>query len=620
MTRWTSSWVLLVAASARCAAGLRQPWEYLDALKQFQDSWVNPSAVVEKGYSDILADDIVGRVDVTTTFEGNELNVEYLFGFFGEIQKDVNSTSIIGYPVSQEIQALVVEPPLVYFSAVVQLAYPTIGYNFPVQIDMTTEWNDELKMVSYDAVFRRWPQAYYYLAPIIAPQIAKEMNETYDEATTNVTDLFQRKAAGEICEIAMQYCTGDNEQYSSYDQCYEFLAVQTPWGEPWEGGSNTGFCRYIHRNMVPYRPQIHCEHIGPSGGDMCIDRDYLQVVNDYPYSNTLVAPNSSWDDRDMRGLSEHSVSELAKAKLRIVVPTTVAFYSVPIMSFFGFLYLSAQLVDFVLRQTSDEFKLLTVTNQRNTVTYFLNTFYTTLALGFQLYSTPALAHAYRYAGIDSIVITASIISALYLFEMIYRMHMRASLLAHHFCTLLAIISLFVSIENTFHPATITIGVIWLFQATTEQSVFVGLLMYRLKYNPKIVRQVLRFAAVQSFFVKFVFAVYLLVEHSLKLVQFHEVGTDVYFSVIVYGIGILLLATQVYGSWAVWAISLKLTAQLKANSDGRQSCPATPGAATGGFFRLEDDESMRKRRQREQLLKLDVSYGGFDPDAVEFRDP
>ncbi|GAA5950619.1 hypothetical protein JCM21900_002528 [Sporobolomyces salmonicolor] len=159
---WTSGWVLLAVASARCAVGLGQPREYLDALKQFQDGWVNPAATVEKGCSDILADDIVGRVDVTTTFEGNELNVKYFFGFFGEIRKDNNTTSIIGYPASQEVQALVVEPPIVYCSAVVQLAYTTMEYSFPIQIDMTTEWNDESKMMSYDAVFRRWPQAYNY--------------------------------------------------------------------------------------------------------------------------------------------------------------------------------------------------------------------------------------------------------------------------------------------------------------------------------------------------------------------------------------------------------------------------------------------------------------------------
>lgn len=66
-------------------------------------------------------------------------------------------------------------------------------------------------------------------------------------------------------------------------------------------------------------------------------------------------------------------------------------------------------------------------------------------------------------------------------------------------TLLAIMSLFITMEQTcasyvpraplalepaltpssshaVHPAIVTVGAIWLFQATTEQSVFIGLLM------------------------------------------------------------------------------------------------------------------------------------------------
>ena len=27
----------------------------------------------------------------------------------------------------------------------------------------------------------------------------------------------------------------------------------------------------VHQNMVPLRPEVHCPHIGPSGGAYCID-------------------------------------------------------------------------------------------------------------------------------------------------------------------------------------------------------------------------------------------------------------------------------------------------------------------------------------------------------------
>lgn len=30
---------------------------------------------------------------------------------------------------------------------------------------------------------------------------------------------------------------------------------------------------YLFDGQVRYRPQIHCDHIGPTGGDMCTARD-----------------------------------------------------------------------------------------------------------------------------------------------------------------------------------------------------------------------------------------------------------------------------------------------------------------------------------------------------------
>jgi hypothetical protein len=35
------------------------------------------------------------------------------------------------------------------------------------------------------------------------------------------------------------------------------------------------WCRYIHKNMVSFRPSVHCLHIGPSRGDMCSESALL---------------------------------------------------------------------------------------------------------------------------------------------------------------------------------------------------------------------------------------------------------------------------------------------------------------------------------------------------------
>lgn len=82
--------------------------------------------------------------------------------------------------------------------------------------------------------------------------------------------------------------------------------------------------------------------------------------------------------------------------------------------------------------------------------------------------------------------------------------------------------------------------------------------------------------------KFASAIWLLVEHSLRLVQFHSDPRDVYFSVIVYLVGALLLATQVYGSWAVWAISLKLDKAVYCDAER----PAEPAARPRTRFESE----------------------------------
>lgn len=78
-----------------------------------------------------------------------------MFGLFANI-RDEHNTSILGFPSHQTIQTLVVEPPVVYFSAILQIGYPTIKeQEIPVQVDVITAWNDDLKMISLAASEKR---------------------------------------------------------------------------------------------------------------------------------------------------------------------------------------------------------------------------------------------------------------------------------------------------------------------------------------------------------------------------------------------------------------------------------------------------------------------------------
>lgn len=541
---------------ARAVLALRQPYEYLTALNDFQTGFLNPAPILAALESPALAKDVVGRVDITTTYVGNQLNTEYLYGLWLGITEETNITSLIGAPVNQTVQTLLIEPPLVFVSTITDLAYPSINLTLPIQIDAILRFNDALKIESYDITFRRWPDAFKYLLPTLVPQIATELGQTY-EPTMNTSLLLAQKVANDVCSVANQYCFGNNTQYASFAACTDFITNVIPFGDSWEGGLNTGLCRYIHKHLVQYRPDIHCAQIGPSGGDLCINRDYDQIVRDFPFNSTLQAPSATVTPGDLNGLSAKSVDALSQASLDVVSPTTVAFYPLPAMVMFIIIYLSTKLIERVLSARSTVYREMGLRNQRNTVNYFINAFYTTVALGLQLPATATLGGIYSFNSIQCLKMTALLISILYIWELGYRVSLRTSLIAHHFCTLLAIFALFITLEETWHPALVPAGVIWLFQATTEQSIFVGMIMYRLKYDCEKTRRVLQFAAIQSFVVKFAFAVCLLGWWGATLAKNHKVGTDVFFSVIVCIMDFALLTTQAYGSWAVWCISNKL---------------------------------------------------------------
>jgi hypothetical protein len=115
---------------------------------------------------------------LTSTLGGSTapLTSDDRYGLWLGISQNANTTSILGSPVNQTIQSLIIEPPMVFVSTITNLAYPTINFILPVQIDMIIRFNDQLKIESYDATwvedyanphkgltlelfirFRRWP-------------------------------------------------------------------------------------------------------------------------------------------------------------------------------------------------------------------------------------------------------------------------------------------------------------------------------------------------------------------------------------------------------------------------------------------------------------------------------
>ncbi|KAJ7105702.1 hypothetical protein C8R44DRAFT_886629 [Mycena epipterygia] len=237
--------------------------------------------------------------------------------------------------------------------------------------------------------------------------------------------------------------------------------------------------------------------------------------------------------------------------------TTVAFYPVPAVLYFLLLYVSAKITELYLSRYSVGFAKLSFDHRRNTVTYVLNTFWTTVTLVLQLLASPILAGEYTYERIDLVKLAGLIVSGLYIFELTYRSSLRIPILIHHFCTSFASILIVSTLEKTQHAALAALGLLWIFHASTEQSVFIGLIMYRLRYSKPLVQGILYFSSIQSFVCKFAFSVYLYVWWGLKLSGNHDRAIDIAFSVLFVVTLTALMITQGYGSWAAWSIARRM---------------------------------------------------------------
>ncbi|KAJ7461960.1 hypothetical protein FB451DRAFT_476131 [Mycena latifolia] len=250
--------------------------QMMDWLFQLQKDWTYPrlldvaKSIEYSGFSS----DIVGRIDITGTFIGSELNTEYVFGSLADFGTATN-TSLIGVPVNISIAELLVQGNDMSVSMIADFNW-TVAI-LPVQWNLLLMFNDEGQVSQYDTQLVRSSWLFPILLPKLVPRLAAELDMPLD---TDPMVLVSMRAAYDICSKHETYCVGELQQYNTTADCMDFIANQIPFGDIWQGSQNTGICRYWHKAMVLLSPAVHCPHIGPSGGGVCIDRDYVQVVTE----------------------------------------------------------------------------------------------------------------------------------------------------------------------------------------------------------------------------------------------------------------------------------------------------------------------------------------------------
>jgi hypothetical protein len=149
-----------------------QPHFTFDELYKLQlnflDNFIFPADVIQAKSinSTLLAEDAQGRVDITRTFEGRELNTEYLFGLFSNLAANPNSISLLGYPLSYEILRFTANEYITSAAVRFQFNFTSLslgGLIVPVEIDIWNTYNAAGEITQYDATFRYWQWMFDYV-------------------------------------------------------------------------------------------------------------------------------------------------------------------------------------------------------------------------------------------------------------------------------------------------------------------------------------------------------------------------------------------------------------------------------------------------------------------------
>jgi len=99
------------------------------------------------------------------------------------------------------------------------------------------------------------------------PYYAHQITESVGDPTN---PFYRAFIVDQVCSRHQLRCTGANQQYPSYAACSAYVSSLT-FGTPWFNQWNSTTCRWWHSYLTALRPNIHCPHVGPTGGGVCVD-------------------------------------------------------------------------------------------------------------------------------------------------------------------------------------------------------------------------------------------------------------------------------------------------------------------------------------------------------------
>ncbi|CAG8472631.1 14067_t:CDS:2 [Acaulospora morrowiae] len=195
------------------------------------------------------------------------------------------------------------------------------------------------------------------------------------------------------------------------------------------------------------------------------------------------------------------------------------------------------------------------THMKNCVSYVLEIIFTTAGLIILIMIHRLYGKDWTYRDYKLLQLATLIIMDLYIFELIYRPIMRIPLIIHHFATIGITLLGYYVLNQTEKLDVSAEGIALLFQATTEQATFVGLLFYRIK--PNWAKIILRFSTFQVLFSKLGTLAWCYFMWKRDMIgNYKNTSFDKAWNIIFPIVGLILVWTQIWSTYVVWVISSK----------------------------------------------------------------
>jgi hypothetical protein len=100
-------------------------------------------------------------------------------------------------------------------------------------------------------------------------------------ANFDAVKISQNNTIVARCQTIQQLCPVTDaslKQFNSVDACYAYFATLPNGGWERSDQKDRGCAFNLHLQFAPIRPDIHCTHVGPTGGSFCVPHAYNDIV------------------------------------------------------------------------------------------------------------------------------------------------------------------------------------------------------------------------------------------------------------------------------------------------------------------------------------------------------